>query len=237
MERDKRYPVKLSEPSTWTNIFRSKEPKKIYKTPRVDDSEKTLLEVSYKNMKDPQSVGDVNAHEIGHDQQKVANWVDLIQENNPSFEYYTNHDKNELGKAFKNAMVEPTAPVDGRHTYETWKSGVGELHSELNTARFNAAQEYTKQGYTMDEAIQILKQYEAEGNDELYDFYINSSADLNKHFKPNVDFKTKKTLLQVLPVVGATVLTGKELFNDEVSPLPTQKKFGGNISNLHKFIR
>lgn len=235
--RERRHPVKLSDPSTWGNIFEKKISKKHYMYPKIDDSERVLLEIDRKEMKDPQKIGEVNAHEIGHNQQKVANWVDLIQEDNPNFGYFTNHDKNELAKAFKDAMVEPTAPVNGKHTYQTWESGVGELHSELNKSRLNAAQEYVKQGYTMDQAIQILKQYEAEGNDELYDFYIESSGNLNKHFKPDVDFKTKKTLLQVLPMVGATVLTGKELFNDEVSPLPTQKKFGGNISNLHKFIR
>jgi hypothetical protein len=236
-ERSNRFPVRLSNPSTWHNIFNPKITKNIYEIPKVDDSEKTLLEVSHKNMKHPQSVAEVNAHEIGHDQQKVANWVNLIQEDNQNFKYFTNHDKNELAKAFKESMVEPTAPVDGKYTYESWKSGVGELHSELNMSRLNAAQYYMQQGYTMDEAIQLLKQYEAEGNDELYDFYINSSGDLNKHFKPDVDFKTKKTLLQVLPMVGATVLTGKKLFENEESPLPSNQKYGGNISNLQKFIR
>ena len=238
----RRNPVKLSDPNTWGNIFEKKVSKAKYKMPHIDDSERTLVSVNYRQMTDPQTIAEVNAHEIGHTQQRVANWRDLIQEYNPTFEYYTNHDKNELASTFKDAMVEPQLPGTSgsnadKYDYETWKSGVGELHSELNKSRFNAAQRIMKLGYSMDEAIQILKKYEAEGNDELFQYYIDASGDLDKHFKPSVDFKTKKTLLQVLPMVGATVLTGKELFEDEASPLPRQQKFGGNISNLHKFLR
>ena len=238
----RRNPVKLSDPKTWGNIFEKKVLKPQYKTPRIEDHERILIELENQSMTDHQHISEVAAHEEGHTQQRVANWRDLIQEHNPNFKYYTNHEQNELAKAFKEAMVEPQLPgTTGRdvthYDYETWKSGVGELHSELNKSRLNAAQDYMKQGYTMDQAIQILKTLEAEGNDELYEYYIKASGDLDKHFKPDVDFKTKKTLLQILPMAGATVLTGKAMMQEEKSPLPNKQKFGGNISNLQKFLR
>ena len=240
---ERRHPVKLSEPSTWVNIFDKKVPKKIYEYPVIDDSERMLLDVEYRNMVNPKSVGEVNAHEIGHDQQDVANWVNLIQEYNPTFKYNTNHDKNEIAKAFKDAMVEPQLPGTssrqvGNYDYETWKSGVGELHSELNKSRLNAAQHYMEnEGLTMDEAIKVLKRLEADGNDDLYRYYIEASGNLDKHFKPDVDFNTKKMLLQLLPMSAGVIIGGKELLNQETSPLPQQQRFGGNISNLQKFIR
>jgi len=239
---ERRTPVILSQPSTWSNIFEKKIPKKRYKYPDIKDEERTLLEINYTNKYSPQQVSEINAHEIGHNQQTVANWTNLIQYYDQNFKYKTNHDKNELAKAFKEAMVEPQLPgTTGRNVtdydYETWKSGVGELHSELNMSRLNAAQYYMKQGMSMDEAIQTLKQLEADGDDELFEYYIDASGKLDKHFRPNVDFKTKKTLLQALPVVGATVLTGKKLFENEESPLPNNQRYGGNISNLQKFLR
>lgn len=238
----RKYPVKLSDPSTWGNIFEKKVLVPQYKTPRIYDSERLLVEIENQMMNDPQYISEVAAHEEGHTQQQIAKWASLMQDYDSNFKYYTNHERNELAKAYKDAMVEPKLPGTssyqvGDYDYETWKSGVGELHSELNKSRLNAAQDYMKQGYTMDEAIQILKNLEAEGNDELYEYYIKASGDLDKHFKPGVDFKTKKTLLQILPMVGATVLTGKALFNNEASPLPKQQRFGGNISNLQKFLR
>jgi len=238
----RRNPVKLSDPFTWSNIFEKKVLKPQYKYPRIENHERILLEIQNQRMIDPQHISEVAAHEEGHTQQNVANWANLVQEYDPTFKYHTNHDKNELAKAFKDAMVEPKLPGTSAHQvgdydYETWKSGIGELHSELNKSRLNAAQNYIELGYTMDEAIQILKNLEAEGNDELYEYYMKANGNLDKHFKPDVDFKTKKTLLQILPMVGATVLTGKAIMQEEKSPLPNKQKFGGNISNLQKFLR
>jgi hypothetical protein len=230
--------AKLTKPSTWKNIFDKDKTITQYEYSYPDSEDRILYEIDKQNMVNPQTVGEINAHEIGHDMQNVNNWANLIQHWDPAYGYSTNHGKTVLSRRYKDAMVEPItiAENNGIKSYETWKSGIGELHSELMSARFKAVNHYMDEGYSMDEAIKLLKTYEKEGNEELFDYYLGV-GDLNKHFKPQTTVAEKRELLKYLPAVVGTAGAVKAASDSGISPLPQQQRFGGNISNLQKFIR
>jgi hypothetical protein len=255
-------PFQLSDPSTWKNNpfnpwFKPKynwvEPEGTYTylDPNSDGKVK-LVTRTLQNAVSPEAVGEINAHEIGHDTQKMYNnWLNLIQKYDQDAAYYTGHSDNILAETFNDAMVNPVpakevtkadGTVEKEHDMQSWLSSPGELHSELMSARFNFARSIMKeQNISMDDAIKQLKEMEKTGDDELYQYYLDSGfGNLNKHFKPEATYETKKSLLQILPQVGLTIGIGGAAGaamsggNDEQ---PAQNKYGGNIKKLSKFIR
>ena len=145
-------------------------------------------------------------------------------------------------------MVNPTAPVPNpmkpgstKQSTETWKSSVGELHSELMLARYKAAKHLMSRNYaegtlTMDEAIAAVKQLEKNGDDALLNFYLeDAGGNLTKHFKGETSDDMKKALIQILPAVVPAAVIGAGMSSGE-SGLP-ENRYGGNIKNLSKFIK
>lgn len=221
----------LLKPKTWTKKGRTYTD--IEFEPEIDYTKAVVEALVNKRYVHPLRIGETAAHETGHPSQNLfGGWIDELQKYDPDYGYVTGHERNELAKAYKEAMVEPTKVPEGSdrdYTVETWKSGVGELHSELMKARLKAAREYMNQGYSMEEAIDILKQFEKEGNDELFEFYLNEeSGNLNKHFKESTDYNTKKMLVQILPA-GATIF-GFSMFGNNDSNLDKQK-YGGGVKD------
>ena len=231
--------AKLTKPSSWKNIFDKDKVLTQYESAPINPEDRILLEINKQRMINPAHVGRTNAHEFGHDMQKVNNWVDLIEKYMPEYGYSTNHDYTALSKRYKDAMVDPVKIADnnGKKSYETWKSGVGELHSELMPARMKAVKHYMKNdNMSMDDAIKIVKEFEKQGNPDLFDYYL-SEGNLDKHFKPQTPVEEKRQLIQYLPATLGTIGTIKVASDIGKSPLPQEQRFGGNISNLHKFLR
>ena len=78
--------------------------------------------------------------------------------------------------------VKADGTIEKDFSYDTWLSGVGELHSDLQKARFKFATQIMKeQNINMDDAIKQLKQMENTGDDEIYQYYLDSGfGNLNK---------------------------------------------------------
>ncbi len=226
----------LYNPNTWQNPFAKKAD-----VNNLDPTNTEIVELAHQKMVDPDEIAGVNAHEIGHDHQTLyRNWIDQIQEYNPKFEYYTGHDKNELAKTFKEALVDPALPKNGSYAYDTWKSGAGEVHSELMKARLKVAKKYIdKEGLSLDDAIHYVKSLEAKGDDDLYDFYLKE-GNLDKHFKRKASKETKKAILKALPVAIPAIGTAAAVAAGSNSPSATniqEQKYGGSVEDLFKFFR
>jgi hypothetical protein len=244
-----KYPFSINDPKTWKNAIKKSETGYDRKLIEANPSEINPIQIDKQSMVVPETVGEIQAHEVGHDLQKFEEaWIDNLQEYRPDLQYSTGHNRNPLAKEFNEAMVNPTAPVPNpmkpgstKQSSETWKSSVGELHSELMLARYKAAKHFMSKPYaegalTMDEAIAAVKKLEAEGDQALFDFYLDTAGgNLTKHFKGETEDSIKKLLIQILPgvvpaaVVGAGMMSGK-------SGLP-ENRYGGNTKNLSKFIK
>ncbi len=244
-----KYPFEFSKPSTWKNALKRSETG----TKLVNDPDALLeinpIQVDKQSMLNPKKVGETQVHEVGHDLQRLyGNWSDNLDEYSLDLLYSTAHGNNPLSKEFKDAMVEPSAPVPNpmvpgemMSSNDTWLSSVKELHSELMKARLQAAKYFMGKKYsdgpvTMEEAIQGIKKLEAEGDENLFNFYLNpKEGNLSKHFKSTTSEAIKKELIKILPVVIPATAVGVGMASgDEESP---KQKYGGNINNLSKFIK
>jgi hypothetical protein len=189
----------------------------------------------------PEDVRATAVHEGGHaiSQKAYNNWVKLVAEYDPMYLYYVNHSRNDIAKEFKRWMVDPTLPVDGKYTTQTWKSGIGELHSELMAARAEVVSNYVKKnGMSIDEAVELVKKQEAEGDPFLFEYYLNESpSELRKHFKPDTPDQIKKQLIQILPagIVIAGTASGISMSGSgDGSTTNTQGyKLGGSHKNKY----
>jgi hypothetical protein len=252
----------LTNPWTWKNNafnpwFKPKynwiEPEGTYSylDPNSDGTAK-LINRSLQRASSLEQVGGVNAHEIGHDMQPMYdNWINLIQKYDQDAAYYTGHSDNILAETYNEAMVNPVpakevtkadGTVEKDYDYQTWLSSPGELHSDLQKARFKFATQIMKEkNIDMDTAIKQLKQMENTGDDELYQYYLDSGfGNLNKHFKPEATYETKKSLMQILPQVGITIGVGGAagtMINNGEEQQTTNNRYGGSIKKLSKFIR
>ena len=202
------------------------------------------------NLVDLSRIQDVTVHETGHDIQQFRNWIGQLQKYDPNFQYYTGHDDNALASVFKNYLVEPTAPVVNPITnktdfsVQTWQSGVGELHSDFMIGRNKVVQNYMSgYGLSMDEAIAAVKQLEAEGNEELFNYYL-SIPDIAQHFKATTPPDIKRQLLQYLPAAVGVLATGAAVNANSKADAKTTEglKNGGYIpsknfpnNNMKKF--
>ena len=81
--------------------------------------------------------------------------------------------------------------------FYTWRASPGELHSELMSARMNLANKYIKQGYSREQALELLRN----PSDEMIDEMI-SQEDLNRFFRNETSADTKRKLIRMLPAVG-----------------------------------
>jgi hypothetical protein len=213
-------------PWSWSNPFKTK-------------TKKSLVDLEQNMLVNPTEVGGVGIHEINHDRQLINNWIDAVQHHDPNYAYYVNHDKNDLAKMFKSIMVEPTAPDNGKYTYQTWLSGLGELHSELGKARLKTAKDMMKDhGISMEEAVKILKQ----DRDDFTDYLIEE-GNLNKHFKPETSLAEKRAAIKILPVavpaIGAGYL-GSKLYESQTDKPAVNKQFvsfknGGSYLGQYEF--
>jgi hypothetical protein len=224
------------KPNTWKNPF-----VKSTDVNNLDPNKTEIVEVAHQKMIDPDIVGGVNAHEIGHDHQKLyRSWIDLLQRYDPKYKYYTGHDKNKLAKTFQDALVNPTDPVKGESTYDTWLSGAGEVHSELMKARFKTAKHYVdNDGLSLEDAIHYVKSLEAKGDDALYEYYLKE-GNLDKHFKKKTSKETKKAMLKILPMAIPAIGTAAAVATGGDDPSATnvqQQKYGGSVEDLFKFFR
>ena len=192
----------LLKPESWFNTFKGPIVKETTVSPPRDWTSAEIIEVVNTNFTNPTRVQGVAAHETKHDMQKYKNWIKELQEYNVKYKYYTGTDKNKIAQTYKDAMVEPTLPVDGKFTNDSWFSSVGELDAELMRARTLLISKEIKEGRSLDEAVEYLKALEAKGDDATYSWYLNQGK-LNEHFKPSTTETVKKHLLKGLPVITA----------------------------------
>lgn len=217
-----------------------------YYLSETPQGEKEILRVVNQNFKDPLGVQGTAAHEQRHVVQKAYDWLSLVNKYNPEYNYYTTNAENELAKEFNKWMVNPKLAGDPEaytysqgYTYDTWLSGVGELDAQLMKARTDVVKDWMqKYGFSMDEAVQMVKEQELAGDNNLYELYLNNpSAELNYHFKADTPFDIKKKLLQVLPAATVIVGSGAALGAAAGSSGQSQQKRGGTIPRLNKFSK
>jgi hypothetical protein len=217
--------AKLLEPKTWLNASKKNN------TNDLDDQE--LIKYIEQKMIDPAYIGEVNIHELGHDNQKYKDWLRGLADMDPTTGYLTKKGDSKLAKEFEEAMVEPTKlekPGDSYST-ESWQAAVNELHSDLQIARLKAVKYYMKEyNLSVADATGAVKNLEAEGNDELYDFYIGVK-DVNDHFKNTTSDEVKRKLLKVFPAVVPTAISIAVLNKKEEKP-PRRFKEGGVVAEL-----
>ena len=79
--------------------------------------------------------------------------------------------------------------------------------------------------------INWIKEGEARGDDNIFDFYIR---ELNRHFKPETTNAVRKALIKMLPVLIPAAGFGVTKGMDNETP---QNKYGGNVKTLSKFIK
>jgi hypothetical protein len=217
--------VKLLEPKTWLKAFKKNN------IDSLDDQE--LIKYVEQKMIDPTTIEDTNIHELGHDNQKYKDWLRGLADMDPTTGYLTKKGDSKLAKEFEEAMVEPTKleNPDDRFSTESWNSAVNELHSDLQIARLKAVKYYMKNyNLSLSDATGAVKNLEAEGNDELYDFYIDV-ADVNQHFKSTTSDEVKRKLLKVFPAVVPTAISIAVLNKKEEKP-PRRFKEGGVVAEL-----
>jgi len=174
--------------------------------------------------------GFISAHEGGHDLQNPFNWVEFFQEHDPKYNYYVGHNRNPIASRFKNAMIEPTLPgPDGRHTNESWLSGIGELHSNLMGERFKEVKDLMDyEGMSMDDAIKLLKK----DPDPFLTRLINSDNSVSRHFKPGISNEEKLDLLRMLPALGVGALGIGAAAKSVGAKEPVQQLGGRNSFNF-----
>ena len=204
------------------------------------EGEKEILRVIEQNFIKPADVQNTSTHEQRHNIQKAYDWLSLVNKGNAKYKYGTTHTENELAKEYNKWMVEPTLPTGDTMTYETWLSSAGELDAELMKARTAVVKDWMqKYGFSMDEAVQMVKEQELAGDENLYNLYINNTdvVDLNKHFKADTPFNVKKRLLQMLPAATIILGSGAALGAASGSSGQSQQKRGGTIPRLNKFSK
>jgi len=196
-----------------------------------------LIELKNTNWVDPISIGEVAAHEVGHDIQNFSDWINLLQHYDDQYKYYTGHSYNPIAKRFKDAMVEPVLPnpaTPDDFGYETWKSGVGELHSELMKARLRAAKKLMKSyNISMDRAISEIKKQTDDLSDPTMVDWLIDNGDLNKHFKSSTSREEKRELIRFLPGLITTGGIGGlgYLYTQGLQGNQNLQKYGGWLNN------
>ncbi len=206
----------------------------------------------------------VNVHETGHVHQDVFGFKPMLSKYNPDLGYYSNQD-TPFGSRFGSFMTKPKPKPSGKdYDYATWLSDASELHSESMKSRFNMYKKLKKDlGYTHDEAMYVLqnpddqmlfellfnpelkgnpyKHFEARGlqlDKGLASENVNVNAGTNTTYPINI---MKEVLKNYMPAFIGTGVGGaglKSIMNSESEPFSKKvQKFGGNISNLEKFIK
>ncbi len=222
----------------------------------IEGGQPIYSDVTLFDMRTPEAAAGTNAHEIGHDFQKLfkgydtahapgdlknilEGWIGLLQKyDKEDYGYYIPRDDNPIARLFKDALVDPVkkAPGSDEHEYDTWLSGPGELHSDLMRARYELVKilqkqrEALKQDTSLKATVEFLKD-----NEDYYLQWLSENDVINRHFKSTTDPDTKKLILKYLPMLVPAVGAGAAASMGNES-LP-ENKYGGNIKNLSKFIR
>ena len=167
----------------------------------------------------PSKIKEVVVHEGGHTAEKLGNPIagydantnvitpssipfDNIKTFDEDFtDYYTANPNTEVGKLFKEAMVETTPHVKDASGNITkrgykWEASPGELHAELLAARSNLVDEYVKQGYNLDKK-DIISQIRNDVTDEQIDWMIHTKH-LNRFFKETTSPELKRKVIRML---------------------------------------
>lgn len=143
----------------------------------------------------PDMVGKVTAHEGAHIGQELFNWGDLISTHSDKYEYHTNNRNTLYGRFLSKYMVEPSLPVNGNSTYQTWLSSGTEGHADLMKARYSKAKEIMQNtGKSMEEVVQYLKT----DPDEITTEFAEDPL-ITKFFKPDVPLHIKKAIIKAAP--------------------------------------
>ena len=187
----------------------------------------------------PSRIKEVVVHEGGHTAEKLGNPVshatprsmpfDNIKTFDPDFtDYHMANPNTEVGKLFKEAMVETTPHVKDasgniiKRGYK-WEASPGELHAELLAARSNLVDEYVKQGYGLDKK-EIISQIRGDVTDEQIDWMIHTK-DLNRFFKETTSPELKRKVIRML-YTGVPVAAGL----DAVTNTTSQRRQGGYLN-------
>ena len=188
--------------------------------------------------KSPKEIANIVAHESGHTAQKFGvlgkqqapgllntpskSWGEVATQYDPKYDYFTSNPDTELGRRFKDALVEPKKswnPFDK----QTWRSSPNELHSELMAGKYNLYKQAQRQGISAEEAMnRVTNPMERELN------WLLENKNLNTHFKPTTTHEEKLNLLKLLPatipVAGAAAAMGAK-----------EQKYGGENNMFRVF--
>ena len=223
-------PLKKIQDNVYENTGNTWNPKKIReayeKEFQIEDD--LINKAPKRKLKDFQ---ETVVHESGHDSQAYINWIKRLTKYDPEFKYSITKGDSDIAKQFKDVLRKPVKEIgdDGKpiRSIETWYSGAGELHSELDRVRFATIKDWINRGKvnTIEEGVRKLKKMEREGSDELYKFY---ESRLRNHWDKSATYDKKKAVLQMLPAltgfgIGANLVGGS---STEESPLPQQQRGG-----------
>jgi hypothetical protein len=215
-----------------------------YYLSETPQGEKEILRVVKQNFYSPTWIDTIAAHEQRHVGQDAYNWLELVNKYNPEYGFKVPHTENELAKEFSKYIINPqktgtpgTKDLSMGYTLDTYRSSIGELDADLMMARKAVVKDWMqKYGFSMDEAVQMVKEQELAGDKNLYELYLNNfEANLNVHFKADTPFDIKKKLLQILPAATVIVGSGAALGAASGSSGQSQQKRGGTIPRLNKF--
>lgn len=191
---EKKVPFDITKPATWWGGQ-----KRMVKS----DIPSTIIENSHYYNVSNNNLSSTIAHETGHDFQKFGDWDKLIDKYDPMSLYYTTHGDNAASKIFQEALIEPTVPVNGRFTNDTWRSSGKELHSDLMAERVSIIKDLHSDPK---KAVDMFRQNE----DQMNEMIINKGG-LDKFFKPETSNETKKKLIRMLPAVIPAIGAGMAL--------------------------
>ena len=198
------------------------------------------LRNSGKYYKSPKEIANIVAHESGHTAQKFGvlskqqapgllntpskSWGEVATQYDPKYDYFTSNPDTELGRRFKDALVEPKKswnPFDK----QTWRSSPNELHSELMAGKYNLYKQAQREGISAEEAMnRVTNPMGRELN------WLLENKNLNTHFKPTTPHEEKLNLLKLLPAaipaVGAAAAMGAK-----------EQKYGGENNMFRVFAQ
>lgn len=176
--------------------------------------------------KTPKEIANTVVHESGHtaqnfgvlgamDEQGIRGmnktWGEVTTKFDPEYNYFTSNPDTELGRRFKDALVEPYKTSNPFNS-QTWRSSPNELHSELMAGKYNLYKQALREGLSAEEAMtRATNPLGRELN------WLLENKNLNRHFKPTTPHEEKLKLLKLLPA-AAPVVAGAAL---------SEQKYGG----------
>ena len=186
--------------------------------------------------KTPKEIANTVVHESGHtaqnfgvlgamDEQGIRGmnktWGEVTTKFDPEYNYFTSNPDTELGRRFKDALVEPYKTSNPFNS-QTWRSSPNELHSELMAGKYNMYKQGLRQGMSAEEAMtRATNPLGRELN------WLLENKNLNRHFKPSTPHEERLQLLKLLPA-AAPVVAGAALSEQKYGGQPCYK-CGGSV--------